>query len=118
PYESRPDRANLYPARNKREPWQADLISVVRLLATGALYWVNVWASDNTYRLQLSEKDGPVKTPVCRLSPVGPDRWTGELHLFDESSSNQFLLRVWLHETVGQRWLKVHFEVIGKRTNQ
>jgi hypothetical protein len=116
PYEDRVDKAPLYPARNKREPWQSDLAGVVRLSATGARYWVNLWSTDG-FRLRLSEKDGPLKTPVCRLSPVGPGRYTGELLLSDEESSSQFLLRVWLHET-DQRWLEVHFEVISQKENR
>jgi hypothetical protein len=114
PCESRVDRAFLYPVRNKRESWQSDFVGVVRLSASGQRYWVNVWAADQ-YRLRLSEKDGlGLKTPICRLSPAGPGRYTGELRLRDEDSSQQFLLRVWLHET-DQRGLSLHFETIARR---
>jgi hypothetical protein len=110
-YEDRADRALLYPTRNKRENWQSDFVGVVRLSATGKRYWVNLWISD-PYRIRLSEKDGLVKSPVCRLSPVGPGRYTGKPALYDKDSSRQFLLRVWLHET-DQCWL--HFEVISQK---
>ena len=112
PYEDRPDRALLYPVRNKREAWQSNYNGVVRLSAVGKRYWVNLWISD-PYRIRLCEKDGLLKTPVCQLSPVGSGRYTARLQLADEDSSRQFLLRVWLHET-DQRWLEVHFEVIGR----
>jgi hypothetical protein len=109
-YEPRADRAFLYPVRHKREPWQSDFSGVVRLSATGARYWANLWISD-PYRIRLSEKDGLLKSTVCRLSPLGPGRYTGRLALCDKGSSHQCLLRVWLHET-DQQWLQVHFETI------
>jgi hypothetical protein len=116
PYESRPDRALLHPARNKRADWQSDFSGVVRLSVTNRLYWIKLW-TNNGFRVRLSLKGGLLKTPVCRLSPVGPGRYTGELLLFEEDSSRQFLLRVWLQET-GQRWLSVHFEAIRGRAEQ
>jgi hypothetical protein len=116
PYESRPNWSFLYPTRDKREPWQGDFAGVVRLSATGARYWVNLWASD-TYRLRLSEKRGLLKTPICQLVSVGPDRQTSELPLFDEDSSRQFMLHVDLQKT-GQRWLEIHFETILEKEDR
>ena len=116
-YESRPDRALLYPTRNKHESWQSDFCGVIRLAITNRRYWVNLWANENTYRLRLSEKDGLLKTPVCRLSPVGPDRYTGELVLSDEFSSHQFLLHVELRETV-RGLLEIRFETISQKENR
>jgi hypothetical protein len=117
PYEDRADRSLLYPARNKRESWKSDFTGVVRLSATGLCYWVNTWVSDASYRLRLSEKDGPLKTPVCQLTPVGPDRYTGELALFDAGSSRQFMLHVELRETV-RRLLEIHFETILEKEDR
>jgi hypothetical protein len=116
PYESRLDRALVYPACNKRESWQSDFCGVIRLAITNRRYWVNLWAND-TYRLRLSEKDGLLKTPVCRLSSVGPGRYTGELALSRKDSSHQFLLHVELRETV-QGLLEIHFETILEKEDR
>jgi hypothetical protein len=112
-YEDRVDRALLYPTRNKRESRQSDFTGVVRLSGKGKRYWVNVWASD-TYRLRLSERSGLLKTPICRLAPVGPDLYRGGLALSDEDSSRQFMLHVDLQET-GQRLLEIRFDAVARR---
>jgi hypothetical protein len=114
PYETRPDRANLYPVRNKRQPWQSDLTGVVRLTATGLRYWINVWVNGGC-KLRISEQHGSVKSSICQFSPLGEEgRYTGQLTLWDEDSRSQFRLRVWLRET-DQQWLAVHFEVVSQR---
>jgi hypothetical protein len=110
-YESRPDRAKLYPNHRKAQAWQANYSGVTKLAAVDRRFWVNGWS--NPYRLRLCEKDGPIKTSICQLAPVDEEgRYTGQLQLFDKDSRSRFQLRVWLRET-GQRWLEVHFEVIS-----
>ena len=116
PCESRANWAILYPSRNKRESWQSDFTGVVKLDIVNRRFWINVWSGD-IYRLRLCEKDGPVKTSVCQLSPVDPGRYTGRLLLSDEDSSCQFLLRVWLRET-GHPLLEVHIEVISQKEDR
>ena len=111
-YEDRVDRAFLYPAR-QLELWQCNFTGVVRLSATGIRYWVNLWTTD-TYRLRLSEKNGQLKTPVCRLSPLGSGHYTGELLLVHADAPRPFLLRVDLRAT-DQRWLEVRFNAVARR---
>jgi hypothetical protein len=114
-YEDRVDRALLYPARHKREAWQSDFACVVRLAITNHRYWISLWTK-GAYRLRLSQKERlGLKTPICRLSPLGPGRYTDQLLLSLEDSSPQFLLRVHLRET-GQRWLQIRFDAVPRNT--
>jgi hypothetical protein len=113
PCESRIDWALVYPNCRKTESWQSDFTGVVRSSVTGERYWVNVWADDR-YRLRLSAKDALVKSPVCRLAPVGPGQCRGELPLCDEFSEHEFRFTVALRETSAAP-LEVHFSLADSR---
>jgi hypothetical protein len=124
-YEARPDWAVCYPYR-KRQEWMSDFCGVVSLSETGERYWLNIWEhQDNLtdarhFVLRLRAKEDPgAKTYSNQLhrSLFYPGQYVGTLLL-----ANGQKLRVDLWEDcrpqTGRRYLRVHFELIGRRAEQ
>jgi hypothetical protein len=106
PYESRKDWAVLY-ANCKRHDWMADSSGIVRLTATGALYWVNVWEQPGHFALKLKPKEGGGGSVGCRLWTAAdhPERYQGTLLLSDEVI---YVVTLWEDDQPAH--LSIHFE--------
>ena len=108
--------AILCPAA-QTEFWRSNFIGTTRLSVTTTHYLISVWATD-TYRLRLTEIHRlGLKTPICRLSPVGPGHYRGALVLAHADFPRHFMVRVDLQET-DQGWLEIRFDAVARRAEQ